>query len=380
MAGRGVSAWSGLRTACAFGHASQLLQVFTQALGVYVMRRQAVAREGGDALQLGAEVPGLQAQLLIAALRARTDHAVLAAPRRMRLRLAPAVEFWQGMLNSPDMTGPLAAWITDQMVAAADTALKKTQALIAGIAAQLDIARGLVGAPSSIPEVPQPEAVDTSNRDMLQKQLDATRDLTDAITKAFESAFSAAHKAHIDFVQGTISEGDYLSKYQAAQDAFNAKNANARQAEALEAQVKAAQAAIDAETAARQKAYDQAVKDRQAAVDAETAARKQAVKQLEQAQRDAQMQMTQAVIDESTQRISQYEKELKKASDPKERAELKAKIALEKERIDVANQLAGAITAANNATNDFDLSVANAQIEYFTAQLEALGQVDVGGL
>lgn len=291
-----------------------------------------------------------------------------------------AVEFWQGMLNSPDMTGPLAAWITDQMVAAADTALKKTQALIAGIAAQLDIARGLVGAPSSIPEVPQPEAVDTSNRDMLQKQLDATRDLTDAITKAFESAFSAAHKAHIDFVQGTISEGDYLSKYQAAQDAFNAKNANARQAEALEAQVKAAQAAIDAETAARQKAYDQAVKDRQAAVDAETAARKQAVKQLEQAQRDAQMQMTQAVIDESTQRISQYEKELKKASDPKERAELKAKIALEKERIDVANQLAGAITAANNATNDFDLSVANAQIEYFTAQLEALGQVDVGGM
>ena len=291
-----------------------------------------------------------------------------------------AVEFWQGMLNSPDMTGPLAAWITDQMVAAADTALKKTQALIAGIAAQLDIARGLVGAPSSIPEVPQPEAVDTSNRDMLQKQLDATRDLTDAITKAFESAFSAAHKAHIDFVQGTISEGDYLAKYQAAQEAFNAKNANARQAEALETQVKAAQAAIDAETAARQKAYDQAVKDREAAVAAEDAARRAAVAQLEQAQRDAQMQMTQDVISEANQRIAQYEKEIKKASDPRERAELKAKMALERERIDVANQLAAAITAANNATSDFDLAKANAQIDYFTAQLEALGQVDVGGM
>lgn len=291
-----------------------------------------------------------------------------------------AVEFWQGMLDSPNMTGPLAAWITDQMVAAADTALKKIQAQIAGITAQLEIARGLVDAPSSIPEVPQPEPVDTSNRDMLQKQLDATKDLTDAITKAFEKAFSAAHKAHIDFVQGTISESEYLSKYQAAQDAFNAKNANARQVAALEAQVKAAQAAIDAETAARQKAYEQAVKERDAAVAAEKAAREQAVKQLEQAQRDAQMQMTQAVIDESTQRISQYQKELKKTSDPKEKAELKAKIALEKERIDVANQLAGAITAANNATNDFDLSVANAQIEYFTAQLDALGQVDVGGM
>ena len=291
-----------------------------------------------------------------------------------------AVEFWQGMLNSPDMTGPLAAWITDQMVAAADTALKKTQALIAGIAAQLDIARGLVGAPSSIPEVPQPEAVDTSNRDMLQKQLDATRDLTDAITKAFESAFSAAHKAHIDFVQGTISEGDYLAKYQAAQEAFNAKNANARQAEALETQVKAAQAAIDAETAARQKAYEQAVKDREAAVAAEDAARRAAVAQLEQAQRDAQMQMTQDVISEANQRIAQYEKEIKKASDPRERAELKAKMALERERIDVANQLAAAITAANNATSDFDLAKANAQIDYFTAQLEALGQVDVGGM
>lgn len=290
-----------------------------------------------------------------------------------------AVDFWQGMLNSPDMTGPLAAWITEQMVDAADTALKKIQAEIAGIAAQLDIARAAVGT-TSIPEVAQPEAVDTSNRDMLQKQLDATKDLTDAITKAFEKAFSAAHKAHIDFVQGTISEGDYLAKYQAAQEAFNAKNANDRQVAALETQVKAAQDAIDAETAARQKAYEQAVKDREAAVAAERQAQEAAVAQLEQAQRDAQMQMTQEVIAQANERIAQYEKEIRKASDPREKAELKAKMALEKERIEVANKLAGAITAANNATSAFDLAQANAQIEFFTAQLSALEEVDVGGM
>lgn len=291
-----------------------------------------------------------------------------------------AVEFWQGMLDAPDMTGPLAAWITEQMVDAAKGALAKIRAEIAGITAQLDIARALVDAPSSIPEVPQPEPVDTTQRDMLQAQLDATKELTDAIEKAFTSAFSEAHKAHVAFVQGTISESEYLAKYQAAQDAYNAKNANARQVASLEAQVKAAQAAIDAETAARQKAYDQAVKDRQAAVDAETAARKQAVAQLEQAQRDAQMEMTKTVIDEANQRIAQYEKEIKKATDPKERAELKAKIELERQRIEVATKLAGAITAANTAASDFDLAKANAQIEFFSAQLSALEDVDVGGM
>ena len=291
-----------------------------------------------------------------------------------------AVEFWQGMLDAPNMTGPLAAWITEQMVDAAKGALAKIRAEIAGITAQLDIARALVDAPSSIPEVPQPEPVDTTQRDMLQAQLDATKELTDAIEKAFTSAFSEAHKAHVAFVQGTISESEYLAKYQAAQDAYNAKNANARQVASLEAQVKAAQAAIDAETAARQKAYEQAVKDRQAAVDAETAARKQAVAQLEQAQRDAQMEMTKTVIDEANQRIAQYEKEIKKATDPKERAELKAKIELERQRIEVATKLAGAITAANTAASDFDLAKANAQIEFFSAQLSALEDVDVGGM
>lgn len=323
-----------------------------------------------------------------------------------------ALEFWEGMLNSPDMTGPLAAWITDQMVAAADTALKKIRAEIAGIAAQLDIARAAVGTttipevprpePVEQPNVPRPEPVDTTQRDMLQEQLEATRELTDAIEKAFTQAFSEAHKAHIKFAQGVISEEEYLAKYQAAQSAYNAKKANADKIKSLEAQIKtlekamdaetkrreaayqaqlaAAQAAYDAEVAARQKAYEEAVKARDAAVAAELQAQKDLVAQLEQAQRDAQMAMTKAVIDESNQRIAQYEKELRKATDPRERAELKAKIALEKERIEVANQLAGAITAANNATNDFDLSVANAQIDYFTAQLEALGQVDVGGM
>ena len=292
-----------------------------------------------------------------------------------------AVEFWQGMLNAPDMTGPLAAWITDQMVAAADTALKKIQAQIAGITAQLEIARGLVDAPSSIPEVPQPEPVDTTQRDLLQAQLDATKELTAAIEKAFTSAFDAAHKAHVAFVKGQISESEYQAKLQIAQNAYAQKQMNAAQVASLEAQVKAAQAAIDAETAARQKAYEQAVKEREAAVKAEQAAREQAVKQLEQAQRDAQMQMTQAVIDESTQRINQYEKELKKATDPKERAELKAKIALERERIDVANQLATALNDANAAGDDLAaLAIANAQIEMLTQKLEALGQVDVGGM
>ena len=292
-----------------------------------------------------------------------------------------AVEFWQGMLNAPDMTGPLAAWITDQMVAAADTALKKIQAQIAGITAQLEIARGLVDAPSSIPEVPQPEPVDTTQRDLLQAQLDATKELTAAIEKAFTSAFDAAHKAHVAFVKGQISESEYQAKLQIAQNAYAQKQMNAAQVASLEAQVKAAQAAIDAETAARQKAYEQAVKEREAAVKAEQAAREQAVKQLEQAQRDAQMQMTQAVIDESTQRINQYEKELRKATDPKERAELKAKIALERERIDVANQLATALNNANAAGDDLAaLAIANAQIEMLTQKLEALGQVDVGGM
>lgn len=294
-----------------------------------------------------------------------------------------AVEFWEGMLGAPDMTGPLAQWITDQMVEAADTALKKIQAKLAGIAAQLDIARNYDPANDTVrfPEVEQPAAVDTSERDMYQKQLDATKELTDTIEKAFTQAFSAAHKAHIDFVQGTISESEYLAKYQAAQDAFNAKNANARQAEALEAQVKAAQAAIDAETAARQAAYDEAVKARQAAIDAEKERQAQAIKELEQAQRDAQMEMTKAVIDEANQRIVQYQKELSKTNDPQQKAELKAKIALEKERIDVANELAVAIGKANAAGDDMGaLAIANAQIQMLIEKLEALGQVDVGGM
>lgn len=334
-----------------------------------------------------------------------------------------AVDFWQGMLNSPDMTGPLAAWITDQMVEAAKTALDKIRAQIAGIAAQLDIARNMPDPESMFDEIPvpqrpdlpeqpnvaRPEAVDTTQRDLLRDQLEATRELTDAIEDAFKKAFSEAHKAHIKFVQGTATENEYLSKLQAAQNASDAKKANAEKIKSLEAQIKAvekamdieekrreaayqaqvaaAKAAYDAQVAAiekayadQMKAYDEAVKARQALVDAETARQKEVIAALEQAQRDAQMQMTQEVIAEANKRISQYERELKKATDPQIRAELKAKIALEKERITVATELAAAIDRANNATNAFDLSKANAQIEFFTNQLLALEEVDVGGM
>ena len=94
----------------------------------------------------------------------------------------------------------------------------------------------------------------------------------------------------------------------------------------------------------------------------------------------AQQNMTEVQITESNKRIAQFQKEMKNTKDPQDRAELKAQIELERQRIEIAGQIQDKLAQLQSTTDPGQIRNLNAEIEFLTAQLDALGQVDVGDM
>jgi len=325
-----------------------------------------------------------------------------------------AREFWLGML---DASGSMefAQFVTDQAVKAAENAIERIRALIAGLGTQIEIVgksisnlegdiksleselagidAQIAGAASAAAAKAQQEA-DQARIDAAQALLDIQVAITKELEAQLKTEFDAAHQANIKQVQGGGEAGlkaDFDTKLAKAQATYVAKIASQAKEQELIASLKAIQAAIAAESAMRAAAAEAMaaaeLQAKRAAVAADLEAKKAALAQEKAMQADllkqqhaAQVAFTQIVIEESTKRIAQIEKELKKHANPEKTAQLKAELELERQKIDLANQLALALEKQANAQSPEQLAQATAQVQYLNAAIAGLQEVDVNAL
>jgi len=311
-----------------------------------------------------------------------------------------AREFWLGML---DTSGSLefAQFVTDEAVKAAENAIEAIRAKLQGLSTQLEIITNQVqdleseladidSQLASLDAAAAEEAAAAAAQarlDAAQALLDAQRAITDELEKQFSAEFQAAHQAHIAAAQNRGKGGtqqDYEAKLAKAQQT----NSLVQQSKAMEEHLanelemirKAIQAESEARAAAAKESARAELEARRAMLAEELAAAKAQQAEILAAQHAAQVQYTQTVIAESQKRIDQLQKEKKKADSPEERANAQAEIALEKQKIELANLLAEALERQANAQTPEALAQANAQVQYYTEALAALDEVDIGAM
>jgi len=311
-----------------------------------------------------------------------------------------AREFWLGML---DTAGSLefAQFVTDQAVAAAENAIEAIRAKMQGLATQLEIVGNtiadleseLASIDSQLAAMDAAAAEEAARAaaqariDAAQELLDKQREITAELEKQFSREFNEAHQAHIRAVQAG-SKGAPQAEYEAKLAKATQTNSLLQQSKAMEEhlakELEMIRKAIEAESKARAdaaKAQARAeLEARREMLAAELAAAKQQQAELAAAQHAAQVQYTQTVIAESEKRIKQLQREKKQADSPEDRAKAQAEIALEKQKIELANKLAEALERQANAKSPEALAEANAQVQYYTEALAALEEVDIGAM
>ena len=298
-----------------------------------------------------------------------------------------AREFWEGMLDSSGSLA-FAQYVTQQIAGAAENAVAAALGRISGLATQLEIVADIISdIQSEIASLESEQAAlsgQTAQARLsdLQRELSLQRAITQELEARLKTEVSAAHQAHIRAVQtrSVAAQADYEAKLRRAVATDGARAESAIREGELAAMLDAMQQAVQQQAANELAA-------RQATVAAELAAKRQQLAQeealqqsLQQQQMAAQRDYTQAVINGSNERLRQLQRELRRADGADRKQTIKAEMALEQQRIATAQQLAAALDQQAQAANPEALAQANAQVQFLTQQIEALGQVDVGSL
>jgi len=302
-----------------------------------------------------------------------------------------AREFWEGMLDSGGSL-EFAQFVTQQIVGAAEDAVMAAAGAVKGLATQLQIVGDEIGTleseisslESQLAGIDQQIAAQAQQERLraVQDELTAQREITRELQARLKTEVSAAHAAHIRAVQtrSAAAQADYEHKLRTAQATNTAIAESAAREEQLtkalaEMQAAIAQAARD-ELALRRTAIAEELAMKRQALAEEMAMQAQLLAQ----QAAAQMQYSQAVIEGSQDRIKQLRKELRDASGAEQRRTIQAQIALEEQRIALAQQLATALQGQNAAQGPEAMAQAAAQVQFLSEQIAALGEVDVASL
>lgn len=302
-----------------------------------------------------------------------------------------AREFWTGMLDSGGSL-EFAQYVTAQIVGAAEDAVAAATGRVQGLATQLQIVADTIGTLESdisslegqLAAADQQIAAQAQQARLaaVREELSLQQQLTRELEARLKTEFSAAHQAHIRAVQtrSASAQADYEHKLRTAQ-ATDTAIAESRLREdqlskALSDMQAAIQQAAQDELAARRAAIAEELALKRALLADEMAMQTQLLAQ----QNAAQVDYTQAVIAGSQDRIKQLRKELRDASGAEQKKTLQAQIALEQQRIDLAQQLATALQTQAQAGSSEGMAQAAAQVQFLSDQIEALGEVDVGSL
>lgn len=300
-------------------------------------------------------------------------------------------EFWEGMLDS---SGSLefAKYVTAQIVSSAEDAVTAAMGKVKGLATQLEIVASAISdiegditdLESELAGIDQ-RAADQSQQarvSSLQAELRFQQQITKTLNDRLKTEVSSAHQAHIRAVQAKSAgaQADYEHKLRVAQATHTAAAESAEREKGL-------QTALDAMQNMMRQATQDEVTARRAAIVEELAMRREQLAHekamqanLLAAQQAAQEEYTNAVVAGSNERMKQLKKEMRQADSPEEKATLRGQLALEQQRVETANQLAAALEAQATASNPEAMAQANAQVQYLTEQLTALGEVDVSSL
>jgi TP901 family phage tail tape measure protein len=306
--------------------------------------------------------------------------------------------------------------ITAKAVDVAENAIEAVRAKIAGLKTQFDLVSAWIASlQSELASVTaelasmdaaaasaaaaaadaEAERAGQARIDAAQALLDAQKAITAELEKQLGIEFQAAHQAHIVAAQNPNDPGaqaDFQTKLATAQQTNAGIAQSKAQEDTLAKMLAAVQEEVKAESAARAAARAAEAAAAEAARRADLEARKAALQaELEEAQRiaaaiakaqhDAQVEYTNTVIEESTKRIAQLQKELKHdRGDPEALANDRAQIALEKQRVELANQLAEALAKQAAGGSPEEMAAVNAQIDYLNKALLALDDVDVGAM
>lgn len=298
-----------------------------------------------------------------------------------------AREFWLGMLDSSG-TLEFAQYVTQQIVGAAEDAVTAAMGAVEGLGTQLEIvADQISGLESEISSLESELAgidsqIANERVNAVREELRLQQQLTQELQERLKTEVSSAHQAHIRAVQtrSASAMADYEHKLRTAQATDTAiAESKIRETElqaTLGAMLKAIEQATKDELAARRAAVVEELALKKAALASETALQAQLLAEQSAAQTD----YTQAVIAGSQDRIKQLRRELRDASGADQKAQLRAEIALEQQKIELAHQMAAALQAQAAAGSGEGLAQANAQVQFLSEQLAALGAVDVGSL
>ena len=303
-----------------------------------------------------------------------------------------ARNFWEGMLDSSG-TLEFAQFVTQQMVAAAEDAVHAALAAVKGLGTQMDIVQGTIDSLTSDIEGLQQQldqmdaqaaaADQQAKLQAIRDQLSAQQAITRELQSQFQTEFAALHQAHLRAVQ-TKSAADQ-AKYEAAFRVALAQSSAITESQmkeqvlqqSLDAMLKMIADAAAAELALRR----QEIVDELALKKAQLEQEKALQQQLALQQHQAQVDYTNAVIEGSQKRLDHLQKELQATNDPQRKAEIKAQIKLEQNRINLAQQMAAALDQQLAAGDDPNaLAAVNAQIQFLTEEIQALADVDVSAM
>lgn len=404
MAGQVESAMGKIKSAMAKGIGqvqSRIKEGLARAQGQAASGGQAAGRAAAEGSAAGVDSASDENEKAVRRMWKKALRKLLEGKGEMRfLGEEFAREFWLGML---DTAGSLefAQFVTDQAVAAAENAIEAIRAKMQGLATQLEIVGNtiadleseLASIDSQLAAMDAAAAEEAARAaaqariDAAQELLDKQREITAELEKQFSREFNEAHQAHIRAVQAG-SKGAPQAEYEAKLAKATQTNSLLQQSKAMEEhlakELEMIRKAIEAESKARAdaaKAQARAeLEARRAALQEELAAAKQQQAELAAAQHAAQVEYTQTVIAESEKRIKQLQREKKQADSPEDRAKAQAEIALEKQKIELANKLAEALERQANAKSPEALAEANAQVQYYTEALAALEEVDIGAM
>lgn len=298
-----------------------------------------------------------------------------------------AREFWEGMLDSSGSLA-FAQYVTTQIVNAAENAVTAALGKVQGLGTQLaivaDAISTLQGEVDRLTLEDQQLSSQAQQQRLaaLQEEVRLQQQITQELENRLKTEVSAAHLAHIRAVQtrSVAAQADYEAKLRTAQATDTARAEAQIRADELAATLDAMQQAIALSARAELAERRAAVAEELALARQSLAAQEALQGQLLAAQTAAQLDYTQAVMAGSAQRIRQLRKELRDASGVDQRKTLQAQIALEQQRIALAQQLATAIQQQAGVSDPETLAQTGAQVQFLTAQIEALGQVDVGSL
>lgn len=237
--------------------------------------------------------------------------------------------FWQGMLSQVPKTIEAARYIANQAVKAAQTAIDRISAVRAGGQLQIDV---------------------------LQNRLDELKAAKETL---------ATSQEYLDLQQRAADMASLAAKVPTWDPQYGRIQ---QEAAALQKQLQEMQKAATGGLGSG------------AAVDAEIASLEGQIAAITSQYQSDQLAMTRSAEQESNKRIRQLQKEMKSADNKAEKQQLKAEIALEQQRLGLLDQLEAAQVDLKGATTDAGREIANIKIDAITAQLQALGGLDVPGM